>query len=613
MTTSEKQSDASVETRNEVYVFSEKVKLTATVSYVHDQPIVHTKTIVFDYDGHHFDMSNGESSFYRLLTAHALRRMYVVELINYLSRIHNGRNVFDIYKVERKDADMADLNRYVFGSEQQQKSLSSTAGWNHPAVQNDDFCRSADLDLISRENYIDGLCDDGCQFKRTELYKHVNPNTPIAVRSFDDFRHVPVFGYVHPTLAINRGEAVPVMHLAVVVNILAHQSSFSLLNSQSAIAMFGNMMKAKRFDETVEEVTIQSLEEAKRYIEHLLDENRSLKTENRSLSEKVDDLLQKVNEQKANNEEMLQTIKKQEALLKEQMEVVGIMDTRDIERKAESKKLMKKVDHLTALNEAQTLDHAILLERTTAISQQVQSLNVSNHDANRTLDLRWILYTSESNPTPPDYVKGTPEDCIWIMSHARETKNVRLPVDAITLLNTEMVNRSIYEDAITSLIPEAKRGKKNVDLSDVPNAPFMRLWRRHILVKRDTALQFIERVQTYLTSRGVHPDINIERLRAQLHVSRVKRNVIEATVDKTLEKEQWKKDFIARNDRYVYHTARWRRLYAKTANGYTHDLTDTDPWYVRTGRGGTDYVKLSFGMLTEMRYRSNGDSRITYE
>lgn len=172
---------------------------------------------------------------------------------------------------------------------------------------------------------------------------------------------------------------------------------------------------------TVESISELTLEEAKRIISKLREENGAQKS--------------RINELEAKIDELLRRSEKQDTLHDEQMEAIGVLSTDVIEGRTDTKKLMKEVKHLRAMNEAHDLDQAILLQRTASISNQVQNLNVSNHDANHTLDLRWILYTSESNPIPPDYVKEMPENCLWIMSHARENKNVRLPNDAVILLD----------------------------------------------------------------------------------------------------------------------------------------------------------------------------------
>lgn len=101
-----------------------------------------------------------------------------------------------------------------------------------------DFCSyPKDLERIAMGNYMDDVISRAdCKFIATELQKHIDPLTPIVATSFDAFKYTPVYGYVHPTLATNRGETVTFMHLAVVVNILAHQPSFPLLNSQSAVS-----------------------------------------------------------------------------------------------------------------------------------------------------------------------------------------------------------------------------------------------------------------------------------------------------------------------------------------------------------------------------------------
>ena len=52
------------------------------------------------------------------------------------------------------------------------------------------------------------------------LDQHRNSKYPICVHNFEEIDYVPIYVYVHPTLAKNRGETIHIMHLGLLFQLL---------------------------------------------------------------------------------------------------------------------------------------------------------------------------------------------------------------------------------------------------------------------------------------------------------------------------------------------------------------------------------------------------------
>ena len=87
--------------------------------------------------------------------------------------------------------------------------------------------------------------------------KTINVRFSYTFPSIEELDYVPICGYISTSGKLNGNwKAEPILHLAVIFNVLAHQDRFSDINNQEAIASFNSIMKAKRLN-----IAAQSLNE----------------------------------------------------------------------------------------------------------------------------------------------------------------------------------------------------------------------------------------------------------------------------------------------------------------------------------------------------------------
>ena len=139
------------------------IKLTAEVAYYRGHPICKTKTVVLEYFGEIFS-SASRSSFSDRLIKDSMQDAYVVELVNYLSRIVNGCNYFEVYKNEVNDKKSEDLEAYTFGKLEDTIQLCAQPNQN-----------INDFDGYLRKRYISECYTDDRKFNKNALIKHLNP------------------------------------------------------------------------------------------------------------------------------------------------------------------------------------------------------------------------------------------------------------------------------------------------------------------------------------------------------------------------------------------------------------------------------------------------------
>ena len=107
-----------MEFNTETFPITKTSKLTCDICYVDGHPIVKAQSIVLNYNGTEYKAGVCKSFIHNTLIKHLHRPIYVVELINYLNRLINGENMFNIYNEgkERTDASPDDLQRYTFNA-----------------------------------------------------------------------------------------------------------------------------------------------------------------------------------------------------------------------------------------------------------------------------------------------------------------------------------------------------------------------------------------------------------------------------------------------------------------------------------------------------------------
>lgn len=98
------------------------ISLIVSLTYVQGHPIVETKKTKINYKGTILEVNrenkNNEVLMNRLVST-SLRSIFSIELVNYLNRLINGDNLYDIYVNNSNKMDKPEeLNDYIFKPEE---------------------------------------------------------------------------------------------------------------------------------------------------------------------------------------------------------------------------------------------------------------------------------------------------------------------------------------------------------------------------------------------------------------------------------------------------------------------------------------------------------------
>ena len=207
-----------------------------------------------------------------------LQSIFSVELVNYLNRFINHEILYDIYSNELKIEDLSSNSTVLWPQHRDnQQDLSSF-------ILHD---KSNDYDS---NRYKDGLISDS-HFIKSELNKTRNSNFPTCYSNFDEIKNIPIFCYIHPSLATNQGNTVILCHIGYILEKLANYKRFPEFNTQAVISFMNVVNESIRTDNTVEKVNIVNLEIE---MEKLKKKYLKKKEKCKSLKTKVDELMNEI-------------------------------------------------------------------------------------------------------------------------------------------------------------------------------------------------------------------------------------------------------------------------------------------------------------------------------
>ena len=146
------------------------IALIVNLAYYNGHPIVETKKTKIDYKGTLMEINRKNSrntALMNQLISTGLRSIFSIELVNYLNRLINGDNLYEVYtnNVNYEDSP-DDLINYVFKPE---KQCSSTRALNDndiiDALINDEQC--CRTTALSDNGVINALIDEGACCRTT--------------------------------------------------------------------------------------------------------------------------------------------------------------------------------------------------------------------------------------------------------------------------------------------------------------------------------------------------------------------------------------------------------------------------------------------------------------
>ena len=272
---------------NELFKINENIHFTVDTTVIEGNRICKLKTLKINYYGKLFEMTRG-TVIYDYVIKHGIRSISSIELINYLNNNLNHDNLYEIYNENQLDnsinledleidfSDNLEINkscsatRCKSGDHSEDKSInfddlsidlleldfedlpktnsknnkscSATHSENGGAAAPPPLGDSSELkNLILHKNdydlnrYKPNLISDN-KFIKTELEKYRNSKYPICYKSFNEIKTIPVYCYVHPSLAINQKETIILCHLGYILEKLASYKSMPEFNTQAMIS-----------------------------------------------------------------------------------------------------------------------------------------------------------------------------------------------------------------------------------------------------------------------------------------------------------------------------------------------------------------------------------------
>ena len=185
---------------NEKFSITEDIFFTVDVTVIKGNKICKLKTLKIFYHGETFEMKYG-TTVYKYIIKDGIRSIYSIELVNYLNRLINHENLFEVY-LDSKSMKI-DLKQHSVDPRYDdiQQEISS-------------FIIHDKSNDFNSNRYKSGLIDHG-QFIKSELYKTRNLNFPNVYSDYESIDQVPIYCYIHPTLAINQKNTIILCHLGI--------------------------------------------------------------------------------------------------------------------------------------------------------------------------------------------------------------------------------------------------------------------------------------------------------------------------------------------------------------------------------------------------------------
>lgn len=548
------------------FPITKDVNITAMVAYIQGHPIVKTKTVVLSYQGQVFRASQNHTTFTERLIKDITDPIYVVELMNYLSRNINGSNLFEIYNKEPKVPKT--LCEATFGEE-------ANGGAAPP---------------FDKSIYIKGLIVHR-QFVKTALMETLSSNFSCVFKTLETLSYVPIYGYITESGVLSRN-AEPILHLAVVFTVLSHQKRFPEISNQEAIASFNVIMEAEQTQLTMEILN-------KKTLAYQIERKRAWKqafVDEKAAHAKTQEKLDKVIEQ---NAELLLSNRN---LASDLNEARNDIDTLINMQKESNEKLRienMKMDHMSAQLslmstrlETQQNDVRLLVHSSKRVSKEISNISIANHSTGH---VRFYLYFYLSDSISKNRAKRElPYEETWLGCGCGEKKCVksRFPGDAIVLYKREINSRDVYEFIIEhtneNFIIERNYRHVRVKIAQV-GAFFNFIDKLLDSQSRHESVRKLERLEKYAQKRQQLMQ-NAERVLAETEA--IKREAEELELRKRELREKY-------NDLHIIVSGWRRKVY--------------DDWTIRFGRNGSQTRALTRDELLSDRFTNDGDSRIRYE
>ena len=277
------------------------ISLIVSLAYVQGHPIVETKKTKINYKGTILEVNrenkNNEILMNKLISK-SLYSIFSIELVNYLNRLINGDNLYEVYVDNSNKIDKPEeLIDYVFKPEE---ACSGTGARDNES------------------KYVKDLINGHGDVNLDLLDQHRNPKYPTCVHNFEEIDYVPIYTYIHPTLAKNQGNTVHIMHLGLLFQLLTRIKGLPEFNTQASMSVLNSVLTSEHSGislETENKSNYEAMVAKKNKYKHQFTEEKRMHEETKAL---LKDAIEKISEQTNTINEQRQQIAYQTSLILQQ-------------------------------------------------------------------------------------------------------------------------------------------------------------------------------------------------------------------------------------------------------------------------------------------------------
>ena len=592
------------------FTINKDVYFDIEIAYLEGHPIVMTKTLKLYYHSDKpEDMSYGKplsDSFMK----HGRRTQFAVNIINYLSRLINGFNLFHCYVHDNIKATKEELKDYIsheYEDLQEEKNKLLEIQGGAPLNENKGkFSFLSTLLMKGRNEVNEKLLND-----------HRDTRCPEVIPDLKHLQFIPIWTYVNTTLAKSKS-AVHICHLAFILERLVHNENYPEFNNSAALALLNITNESDETALTIEEINESNYKHAverKRFYKSAYEEEKSAhaKThekldmvieQNASLIRKNDELLQANKDQTKTINELHQENKE----LKEDMDTLKNMHTESMEMVRLGYRDLKYLSNRVEIADEHILETEQDIRSVSRVAQRLaKELSKQNttNTSTGTIKFKLYFYLSDHIPKNEDKRLDIPYDEIWIGCGCGEKNNVKsnMPEDRDIVYKREINSRDVYQFI-------------------VDNSPdfIIETNYRHIRIKISQTGAFFNHVDELMRANSQHTSvIHLERIEAiiktreekRLHaeIERKHNEELEQEHDQTLIRKQEVFDELGQETHiYIGHISR------KVYGGFNDEvLSVNSEWTIRYDRGGSRRRALTMDEIINGKFTSQHDARTKYE
>ena len=464
------------------------------------------------------------------LISKSLYSIFSIELVNYLNRLINGDNLYEVYVNNSNREDKPEeLISYVFKPEE---ACSST--------------RARDIESV----YINKLVNDVGQVDLDLLDQNRNPKYPTCVHNFEEIDYVPIYTYIHPTLAKNQGNTVHIMHLGLLFQLLTRIKGLPEFNTQAVMSILNTAVKSQQIGITIETVNKSQYEE-------LVEQNLKLQGKLKKKQDKIDKLIDLVKEQR-------ETISTQTNELREARKQIDIQTSIILQTAGNLDEARNDINDLLCLNKVNNRNVEDLLKVSKEMKHELKKQSARN-SSTETHVPKLVMYLSDSVPGGR-YEKLEPEGSIWIgtkcqvFRHGIETE---LPNDAEILFQSDVVGIDILKYILDST-------------SDI----YIDSFYRQILIYDTDVETFIDRVRNLINEKDNHEAIvNLKPVTDRIKKREEQKRILAEKEQRTSRFVRLRQTIIDNGKFYIHIYGQNFRLWSRDDNNQWTEELDAQKWF----------------------------------